>query len=94
MAFEERHAKKCSSSPLGVDADGGGVACFVISPPLYYRFPLFLLVPVPAVFGFLRSALFCYTYFHTFTASRLSLSERPTYLYSPFLGSKLICWGK
>ena len=94
VVFEERRANKCSSSPLGVDADGGGVACFVISPPLYYRFPLFFLVPVPAAFGFLRSALFCYTYFHTFTASSLSLSERPTYLYSPFLGSKLIGWGK
>lgn len=94
VMIEERRANKCSSSPLGVDADGGGVACFVISPPLYYRFPLFLLVPVPTAFGFLRSALFCYTYFHTFTASSLSLSERPAYLYSPFLGSKLIGWGK
>lgn len=94
VVFEERRANKCSSSPLGVDADGGGAACFIISPPLYYRFPLFFPVPVPAAFGFLRSALFCCTYFHAFTASSLSLSERPAYLYSPFLGSKLICWGK
>ena len=94
VGFEERRANKCSSSPLDVDADGGGAARFIIPFPLYYRFPLFLLVPVPTTFGFLRSALFCCTYFHTFTASSLSLSERPAYLYSPFLGSKLICWGK
>ena len=94
VGFEERRANKCSSSPLDVDADGGGAARFIIPSPLYYRFPLFLLVPVPAAFGFLRSALFCCTYFHTFTASSLSLSEWPVYLYSPFLGSKLICWGK
>lgn len=74
--------------------EGGRALCFIIPSPLYYRFPLFLRALVPAAFDFLRSALFCCTYFHTFTASSLSLSERPAYLYSPFLGSKLIGWGK
>ena len=74
--------------------EGGRASCFIIPSPLYYRFPIFLRASVPAAFGFLRSALFCCTYFHAFTASSLSLSERPTYLYSPFWGSKLIGWGK
>ena len=47
--------------------ESGRASCFIIPSPLCYRFPIFLRASVPAVFGFLRSALFCGTYFHTFT---------------------------
>ena len=60
------------------------IIVFLFSSPCLFR----------RLSAFCARPFFCCTYFHAFTASSLSLSERPAYLYSPFWGSKLICWGK